>query len=413
MGLLASARQIVTSDPDEERILAEIEFPTVYAIGRRAVALGIAGLGVILSPLFDDGDDRITVTLILASVLPWALELARIELARWQRLVMVLVPCTTVLVGTVAGVIGTDDGATPVGAEVGMFLVFLLMADYMDATRRDLALAIVATYIVALSRFTIAGELVNTIIWSIALTFTVVALLGLRFGAIAMTRAKEALAQQAMNEERRRIARDIHDVVAHTLAVTMLHITAARMAVRRQAPEDALEALEEAEGHGRASLADVRRIVRLLRSEENSAIEFAQPDLEALTELVAGYRAAGLPVELHVNGAIGKVAPGAGLALYRVVQEALANAARHGGGPATVNLRVVDGSVVLSVCNPRRRDPVLRAPRGRGSGLDGMRERIRAAGGSLDVGPTDDGWAVRANVPITGPATRHPEPVQA
>jgi signal transduction histidine kinase len=402
MGPLAALRQLVAPDPDEDRIVAEVEFPPVYDIGRRLVALGIAGLGVILTLAFRDGDDRVTIALIVTSVVPWALEFAGLELSRLARGTIVLAPSAAVIVATLMGIIGTEDGMTPVGAEIALFMVFLLVADYITASRRDAAVMITVIYVVVLSRFAIAQELVNTIIWSIALTFCVVAMLGLRFGAIAMTRAKEAMAVQAMNEERRRIARDIHDVVAHTLAVTMLHVTAARMAVRRSAPDDALEALEEAEGHGRASLTDVRRIVRLLRSEESTALAFAQPDLGSLPELVAGYRAAGLPVELEVHGETTDVAPVASLTLYRVVQEALANAARHGQGPASVNLRVVDGSVVLSVCNAG--GGRHRPQRSRGSGLLGMQERVMAAGGSLDTGPTDSGWALRVNVPVGGPA---------
>jgi signal transduction histidine kinase len=402
MAPLAALRQLVDSDSEEDRILSEVEYPPVYETGRRFVALAIVGLGVILTLAFrDDGDDRVTVALITIPVLPWVLEFKGIHLPRLWRCVVVLVPSALVLVMTLLDVVGRDDGTTPVGAEVALFVIFLLMADFWDAPRRDLAVAIPALYVIPLSRFTGAGELVNTVIWCFALTFMVVAMMGLRFGAIAMTRAKEALAVETMNEDRRRIARDIHDVVAHTLAVTMLHVTAARMAVHRSAPGDALEALEEAEAHGRASLTDVRRIVRLLRSEESTALAFAQPDLESLPELVAHYRAAGLPVELQVQGATDQVAPVTSLTLYRVVQEALANAARHGHGPARVYLRIVDGSVVLSVCNAGGQ---ARTRRSRGSGLLGMQERVMAAGGSLDTGPTENGWALRVNVPVRGPA---------
>jgi signal transduction histidine kinase len=402
MAPLTALRQLVEPNPDEDRILAEVEFPTGYVIGRRFVAMAIVGLGALVSLLLgDDGDDRVTIGLILVPVIPWVLEFAGIEASRLWRSVVVLVPSFLVLVLTLRGTIGTSDGLTPVGAEVALFIVFLLMADFWNAPRLQVALAFPMVYVVALSRFVIAGELVNTIIWSFATTFMVVATMGIRFGCLAMTRTKEALAAQALNEERRHVARDIHDVVAHTLAVTMLHITAARMAVHRGAPTDALEALEEAERHGRSSLGDVRRIVRLLRSEDRRVSLFAQPDLGALDQLVDGYRTAGLPVELDVQGGTDHVAPVASVTLYRVVQEALANAARHGHGPASVNLRFVDGSAVLSVCNAGGANGRARRPQG--SGLVGMEERVLAAGGCLDAGPTDGGWAVRANVPVGGP----------
>src|SRR4051794_11017676 len=118
--------------------------------------------------------------------------------------------------------------------------------------------------------------------WQVIFVLTAVAAHAIRLShrtGIALTEARETLAWQAAAEERRRVARDVHDVVAHTLAVTMLHITAARMAVQRGDPAEAEEALEEAERHGRSSLADIRRIVRLLRSETSSSLDAAQPGL--------------------------------------------------------------------------------------------------------------------------------------
>jgi signal transduction histidine kinase len=185
----------------------------------------------------------------------------------------------------------------------------------------------------------------------------------------------------------------VHDVVAHTLAITMLHITAARMAVRRSSPGDAEEALAEAERHGRASLADIRRIVRVLRDDQ-TALDPAQPGLADIEALAESYRAAGLPVQLSLT-VPEDAGTAAQLAVYRVLQEALANAARHGSGPATVDLSVRGGSVTLRVRNPV---PGEVAP-GRGSGLIGMRERITAAGGTIDAGVRDGSWVVRAVVP--------------
>jgi signal transduction histidine kinase len=224
------------------------------------------------------------------------------------------------------------------------------------------------------------------------------------------------LAQQAAVEERRRVARDIHDVVAHTLAVTMLHITAARMAVRRSAPREAEEALEEAERHGRASLADVRRIVRLLRTGDSTPTDAPQPSLADVPALVGGYSAAGLPVELRFTGTAERVSPAAGLAIYRVLQEALANAARHGTGRATVDVEVTGDEIVLTVANPITSDasePPADLPGddaatamidGRrtaaGSGVLGMRERVAAARGTLDIGLRNGRWVVHARVPV-------------
>ena len=211
----------------------------------------------------------------------------------------------------------------------------------------------------------------------------------------AVSAARETLARQEAAEDRRRIARDVHDVVAHTLSVTMLHITAARMAVNREEPTTAIAALEEAERQGRSSLADIRRMVRLLRSDDTSALEAAQPGLADIESLVRGYRAAGLPVTLSASISSSHASPSAELALYRVLQEALANAARHGAGEVTVALDASDAGLRLRVDNPWRPTEA----RSRGSGLAGMRERIAAAGGTIEAGVRDGLWVVQAIIP--------------
>lgn len=244
------------------------------------------------------------------------------------------------------------------------------------------------------------------LVWHLGFAFCVAIGSAIRFSSFVskkLVEAREAMALQAAAEQRRRAAQDVHDVVAHTLAVTMLHITAARMAVRRSSPDDAIEALEEAERHGRASLSDIRRIVRLLRADDATAVDAAQPGLADVEALADSYRAAGVAVELSIAADGRAVSPVAELAVYRVLQEALANAARHGGGvPATVELRVSDGSVSLDVHNPVADDETdgrRPARRTHGSGLVGMRERISAAGGTVEAGRQNGHWVVRARVP--------------
>lgn len=212
--------------------------------------------------------------------------------------------------------------------------------------------------------------------------------------------AQVARDRQRRADERRAVARDVHDVVAHTLSVTMLHVTAARMAVRRGSSGAAEEALREAERHGRASLADVRRVVRVLRTDDAAP----QPTLADVETLAHSYRAAGLPVDLSTS-LDGAGPPAAELAVYRVLQEALANAARHGRGPATVDLRVAAGGIALTVANPAA-DPAAPAPPSlsTGHGLRGMAERMAAAGGTVSAGADGDHWVVRAVVPAVVPS---------
>jgi signal transduction histidine kinase len=190
--------------------------------------------------------------------------------------------------------------------------------------------------------------------------------------------------------------------VAHTLAVTMLHLSAARLAVQR-APERAAEALAEAEHQGRNGLADLRRVVRLLREDGDAAtgpLALAPPDLAALPTLVAGYRRAGLPVCLAVEGDLGAGAsPAVGATLYRLAQESLANAAKHGTGPAEARLVLDGGGAALTVRNTCA--PVAGAAAvAHGSGLAGMAERVAGLGGTFRAGPAEPGtWEVAAVLP--------------
>ena len=242
------------------------------------------------------------------------------------------------------------------------------------------------------------AALTAVITWQVGFALALVAGYASRLGyqANALIAAAQAdLVRQEALEDRRQIARDVHDVVAHTLAVTMLHITAARMAVVRGQPEVAVATLEEAERQGRGCLTDIRGIVRLLRDDQADPSSTAQPGLESVESLVTGYRAAGLPVVLAMESSDLGTSPSCGLALYRVLQEALTNAARHGIGPARVDLRATPEGIALEVTNAA----VPTTRHGRGSGLIGMQERIAAARGSLETGLRGDHWVVRAVVP--------------
>jgi signal transduction histidine kinase len=243
----------------------------------------------------------------------------------------------------------------------------------------------------------VSGELIVS--WHMALILALVAGYAVRMSYEsnrAVIAAREQLAWQQAAEERRRIARDVHDVVAHTLAVTMLHVTAARMAVKRSEPGAAEEALEEAERQGRTSLADVRRIVRLLRADDAGELDAAQPSLSDVDALIEGYRQAGLPVAFTGRIEASSLSANAELALFRVLQEALTNAARHGAGETAIELRGDRNGISLRIENQLRQPPARRNP---GSGLIGMKERIAAAGGSLDAGAVNGRWVVNALLP--------------
>ncbi|HET6864890.1 MAG TPA: histidine kinase [Solirubrobacteraceae bacterium] len=221
--------------------------------------------------------------------------------------------------------------------------------------------------------------------------------------AAALEATRRELAEQAMLEERRRIARDVHDFVGHGLAAVMLQVTSARHVLRRD-PDAAEEALRAAEDVGRRSMRELRRTVALLRSdEEDGAVAPPVPTAHEIPELVAEARAGGLDVGLSVDGDLAGLEPGVGLALHRIAQEALANAARHAPHARTVlEIEVGDAQATLVANTSGPVTPAAPAtdPERRSYGVVGMRERATALGGELSAGPTVDGWRVTCRLPL-------------
>jgi signal transduction histidine kinase len=212
---------------------------------------------------------------------------------------------------------------------------------------------------------------------------------------------RRELAQQALLAERRRIARDVHDFVGHGLATVLLQVTSARHVLRRDTAA-AEEALRSAEDVGRRSMRELRRTVALLRSDDEAAAVPLLPSAGEIPALVDDARAGGLAVELRTRGDLSRIAPSVGVALYRISQEALANAARHAPDARTVvGLEVAGGRarLVAETTGPTLPGPVGAPERPR-YGLVGMRERATALGGELTAGPTPDGWRVSCRLPL-------------
>lgn len=212
---------------------------------------------------------------------------------------------------------------------------------------------------------------------------------------------RRELAQEVLLSERRRIARDVHDLVGHGLAAVMLQVTSARHVLRRD-PAAAEDALRSAEEVGRRSMQELRRTVALLRSDDESGVAPPLPSAREIPALVDQARAGGLDVELRMRGDLSRIPPGVGVTIYRITQEALANAARHAPHAQTVlALELSDGRVTLEADT---RGPVVATPatesERRRYGLIGMRERATALGGVFVAGPTPDGWRVRCRLPL-------------
>ena len=211
---------------------------------------------------------------------------------------------------------------------------------------------------------------------------------------------RHELAAQAVDAERRRIARDVHDFVGHGLAAVMLQVTSARHVLHRD-PAAAEEALRSAEEVGRRSMGELRRTVALLRSEDEGGIAPPVPRAEEIGSLVQQARDGGLAVELRARGELSRVTPGVGVALYRIAQEALANAAHHAPAATTVlGVEVGAGwaSLVADTTGPTVGGSS--EPDRQRYGVLGMRERAAALGGELTAGPTPEGWRISCRLPL-------------
>ncbi|MFE4753127.1 sensor histidine kinase [Streptomyces mirabilis] len=212
--------------------------------------------------------------------------------------------------------------------------------------------------------------------------------------------------RRAVVEERARIAREVHDVVAHTLSVMVIQAGAADD-VFTQRPEQARQALRAIETGARSALGELRLLLRAFRSDagEDGAGEQREPgpSLARLDELVGTVRATGMTVLVHREGAIDGLPAAVDLAAYRIVQEALTNTLRHAAGADEVSVRVtVDGECVkVTVVDNGRTAQGSSAAVGTGRGLVGMRERARLVGGSLRAGPlSGGGFEVAARLPV-------------
>jgi signal transduction histidine kinase len=217
--------------------------------------------------------------------------------------------------------------------------------------------------------------------------------------AVQAQEAHEHDVVRAAAEERRRIAREMHDVVAHSVSVMVVQAGGARRILERD-PRRAVEAAAHIEDVGRAALTEMRRLLGVLHSADEEAVRAPQPTLRELDGLIARSRAAGLPVTLEVTGDPQPLPPGKDLAAYRVIQEALTNALKHAGSaPTSVTVRWEPSHLQLQIVD--RGSRAMNGSNGSGHGLVGMEERMRLYDGSLQAGPrAGGGFEVTARLPL-------------
>jgi signal transduction histidine kinase len=219
--------------------------------------------------------------------------------------------------------------------------------------------------------------------------------------AVLLEEQRDEQARTAVADERTRIARELHDVVAHAISVVVLQARGGRRVLASD-PDAAHEAFDVIEATSTQALGEMRRLLGLLRADDEIALA-PQPTLARVGDLVGELQAAGLPVDVTVEGEPAPLPPGVDLSAYRIVQEALTNALKH-AGPARAHVRVVyeDEAVLVEVTDDGlgAAAPALSGVESGGHGLVGIRERVAIVGGVLDAGPRPQGgYAVRARLP--------------
>ncbi|MGH7721799.1 MAG: sensor histidine kinase [Candidatus Dormibacteria bacterium] len=303
------------------------------------------------------------------------------------------------------------------GFNNSFFENFALLAALYTAFTRELGTWLVATAVVGLLAGMTAGILLS---WHNqghvnlsdlpynGLLFASPAVLGygVRTRRAYLTQLEDRgalLAREAAAEERTHIARELHDVIAHSVSVMVLQATAGGRLARRD-PAQAVAAFDVIEQTGRRALSDLRRVVGVLHcpGDDHAALE-PQPGLDQLGSLIDDVRKAGLAVDVSITGNRHALPPGVELSAYRLVQESLTNVLKHAAAArAVVNVTYGPRELTVEVCDDGRGGG--RGGSG-GNGVAGMRERVSLLGGDFLAGPLERGFRVVARLPLESPTT--------
>jgi signal transduction histidine kinase len=311
----------------------------------------------------------------------------------------------------VAALVVTHAGGAPVEVFIALLLAFYSLGAHCDDRRSVFvgAVGVAAIAAVDLGRpgFFNGSSSPRPAAW---LAFAIAWLVGrdlrrrrqrvadLEDRAAQLERDRAEQAQLAVAEERGRIARELHDVIAHAVSVIVVQAQAGPHLI--DDPPRATSAFHAIESSGRDALVELRRLLGILRSEDEQLAIGPQPGLGSLRSLIEQVRASGLPVELRIEGDPVHLPAGIDLSAYRIVQEALTNVVKHSGAEATeVLVRYGPHALELDVVDDGR-GPVL-SSNGSGHGLIGMRERVALYGGTLEAGTrAGGGYAVHARLPL-------------
>jgi signal transduction histidine kinase len=380
--------------PTARRLLVRYWFDVLVVVGiGLGVAIAVADREKLDGPLWLD------VVLMVAIVSPF---LFRRRYPFWA---LAAVAIAVSIAATLDTRLVPDNGVTFLA---GLAVVFLA-AQLRDRRQAVAGLLIVFGAEVVVERFDPNGT-TGDIFFS-NLLFAVVWLAGFLLGrkfeeadavrerAERLEREREKEARVAVAEERARIARELHDVVGHSVSVMTVQASGVRRLLRED-QEREREALLIVERTGREALAEMRRMVGVLRRPEEAPALAPQPSLEHLERLVEQARDSGLPVDLRVEGEAVELPAGVDLTAYRLVQEGLTNALKHAHATrAEVLVNYGEGQIEVMVSDDGRG---VGNGDGGGHGLVGMRERVSVYGGELDAGPQPGGgYRLRAKLPVT------------
>ena len=394
-------RRVTVSAMAIATVWRRVEPVTDPALAAALLAFGLYDISMHVSDSSFPGSPMAHAVFLAVSVLPLA----------WRRrtpLAVLLAVMSATLVWTYA--LYSLDQQGPLEGFIALVVAVYTAAAYTSGSAARASAAIVSAGLLAgvvsgLAGGEPAGNILPFTLW-IIVSYGIGRILRRRQLVAAqlgqqvslLEREREQRVQQAVADERARIARELHDVIAHSVSVMVVQAGAGER-VLEQEPEQARQALLSIRETGSQTLVEMRRLLGLLRHTEE-ALSFApQPGIARLGILVEEVRAAGLPTQLQVEGQPKPLAPGIELSAYRIVQEALTNVRKH-AGPA--NAEVLVGYGAHEVTLEIRDDGIGPGNRASsGHGLIGMRERVALYDGSLETGPRPGGgFLVRARLPL-------------
>lgn len=323
----------------------------------------------------------------------------------WRRTLPLTVLAATLAASLVWDLIGLDDGPS-----LAILVSLYGVGRFIEEDRISFLAVTTALIVVVVDDLLIEGESLAVVGLSLVLV-----LLGWYLGravkgrreylalveerAEYLERERVAEAQRAVTEERTRIARELHDVVAHRVSMITVQAGAAQT-VASSDPEKAIRAMEAVEEAGREALNELRQVLGVLRADEESESLVPMHGLADIPDLVTDATEAGMMVSLSSEGVPGEVVAGVDLASYRIVQEALTNVLKHAGPNPKAEVRLSANGQMLTIEVTDRGSGVSTMP-GAGQGLVGMRERAALLGGTFEAGPRPGGgFRVLAHLPL-------------